>query len=191
MVKTDETLIIEYYSGNTEAFEEIFQRYKKRILNFSLRLLNNLADAEDVVGELFFILMKKKNSYSPKGKFSTWLYTIAYNRCIDKIRRRRKLVFPWYRKKENDAYEEIEIADTAPLASENVEKKETAELVKKAIDTLPQKYKEVIIMREYQDLHYDEIAKILGWSASKVKVMIFRARKMLKKELLPILKEVA
>ena len=59
MVKTDEKLIMEYYSGDTDALEEIFQRYKKRVLNFALRLLNNLADAEDVVGELFFVIMSK------------------------------------------------------------------------------------------------------------------------------------
>ena len=73
----DEELMIQYSTGNTEALEEIFQRYKKAMFNYAFRMLSHRADAEDVVGEVFYILTREKDRYRPKGKFSTWLYTIA------------------------------------------------------------------------------------------------------------------
>ena len=111
MAKTDEELMFEFKSGNIEALDEIFQRYKKRFLNFALRLLTNLADAEDAVSETFFIINSKKTSYEPKARFSTWAYTVLRNLCIDRIRSRGRLTFMWFAKKETGGYEEIKIAE--------------------------------------------------------------------------------
>ncbi|MFC1643787.1 RNA polymerase sigma factor [Candidatus Omnitrophota bacterium] len=190
MVKTDEELMMECRAESKEALEELFQRYKKRILNFALRFLNNLADAEDIVSEVFYVITSKKGNYAPSAKFSTWIHTVAYHRCIDRIRSKKKFATNWFRKTEDDKYKEIEFVDTKPLADETVHKKETEEIVKRAVGKLPLKYKEVIILREYQDLQYEEIAKVLGCSKNKVKILLFRAREKLGKELSHISGEV-
>lgn len=190
MIKADEDLMMEYASGSQEALEEIFQRYKKRILNFALRLLGNLADSEDVVSEVFFIVTSKKSSYAPTAKFSTWIHTIAYRRSIDRIRARKKTVFSWFQKQDSDAMNELEFMDPGPLADEQASKKETEALVKDAVERLPLKYKEVVVLREYQQLSYEEIAKVLGCSKNKVKTLLFRARERLKKKLPSLLQEV-
>ena len=84
MARHDEELIIEYQQGSEEAFEMLFQRYKKPILNFALRILGNRADAEDITADVFLIRFTKKNLYKPDAKFSTWLFTVARNACITK-----------------------------------------------------------------------------------------------------------
>ena len=96
-MKRDEELMFEYKVGHTQALEDIFQRYKVRILNFAFRILGNRADAEDVVGEVFYILTDKKENFRQESKFSTWLYAIARNACIDRIRRRKRIVFMWFK----------------------------------------------------------------------------------------------
>ncbi len=187
MIK-DEELMLAYQSGNSEALEEIFLRYKARILNFALRILSNLADAEDVVGETFFILTRKKSSYEPKAKFSTWIYTISHNLCIDRIRRRKKTTFLWFLRGKGETEEEIIMPDLKPLQDTHLEKGETRDRVRASIGKLSLKYKEAIILREYQNLSYQEISGVLGCSLSEVKMRIFRAREKLRKELLPFVK---
>jgi len=188
MIKRDEDLMIEYKSGNMDALEEIFQRYKKRLLNYALRLLSNLADAEDAVGEVFFSITAHKH-YEPKAKFSTWIYTIAHNVCIDRMRKRKKFVFLWTKRSPGSDYEHVDLPDPKPRQDDELERKDREHFVKMAVNRLPAHYKEVLILREYQDLSYDDISKVLNCSIDKVKVLIFRARERLRKEMLPLIKE--
>ncbi len=183
--------MVDYQAGNIEVLEEIFQRYKVKMFNYSLRLLGNRADAEDVVGQAFYILTSKKDAYKPQARFSTWFYTIAHNLCIDRLRKRKRVVFMWFKKNcESNELEQWDIPDPKDLANSEFEKNDLAGLVKKAIWKLPLGQKEAVILREYQGLSYEEIGKILECSRSKVKILIFRARQRLKKQLLPVLAEV-
>lgn len=176
--------------GDKGAMEEIFQRYKKPILNYSLRLLKNLADAEDTAAETFCIITAKKDYYKPGAKFSTWIFAIAHNICIDKIRKRKKTVFMWFkRKNEENGYEMLDIPDSRPTSNERLEEEDAASLVKGAIETLNLELKEAIILREYHNLSYEEISQVMHCSLSKVKILIFRAREKLKTELVPFIKE--
>src|SRR3989344_3868458 len=111
MGKTDEELIMEYQSGNIAALEEIFQRYKKAVFNFSLRILGNRADAEDVVGEVFLALSSHRYARREKTKFSTWLFTVAHNCSISRIRKKSRFQDLWFRNKENEEAEEWDIPD--------------------------------------------------------------------------------
>jgi len=190
MTKPDEELMTDYRMGNIDALEELFQRYKKRLLNYALRLLGNLADAEDVVGEAFYAVTAQKDKYEVRAKFSTWLYTIAHNSCVDRIRKRRKIVFLWFKKEAEDSeYEELEIPDTKYSPDAEAQDNERAAIVKKAIEKLPYEYREAVILREYQQLNYEEIAGILNCSLAKVKVLIFRGREKLRKELMLVMGE--
>lgn len=182
---------MEYKSGDISALEELFQRYKIRIFNFALRLIGNVADAEDVAGEVFCTLAAKKDLYSPDGKFSTWIYTIAHHAGINKLRYKKRIWFNWMKKDpESDEYQQWDIPDPRENVAEGLESKDTAMQVKKAICRLPHEQKEVLILREYQQLSYYEISQAIGCSLEKVKVVLFRARERLKAELQPLLKEV-
>ncbi|MFH1360779.1 MAG: sigma-70 family RNA polymerase sigma factor [Candidatus Omnitrophota bacterium] len=189
MRPTDEELILDYQAGNVSALEEVFHRYKKPVLNFSLRILANRADAEDVVGDVFVALSSQKYTQRPGIKFSTWLFKIARNCSISKIRKRKKLTFMWFKDKKTDQDCAWDIPDNEDSSSEVLIKKEKADYVQQAIQTLPIQQKEAIILREYHALSYDQIAEIMECSLDNVKILIFRAREQLKKKLRSLIKE--
>ena len=167
----------------------IFMRYKNPILNFCLRILGNRPDAEDVTGEVFLALFSKQYTFKPEAKFSTWLYTIARNNCIDRIRKKRNLVSLWFQSKRDDGWEALEIMDSNDLSAEALEKKEMARRVRLAIQALPLEQKEAIVLREYQALSYEQIAQVLDCSLEKAKILIFRAREQLRNHLSSYIKE--
>ena len=189
MGKRDEELIIEVQSGSAAAMEELFQRYKRSIFNYALKILSNRADAEDVVSEVFIILFSRQYSYSPTAKFSTWLYTVAHNVSISRIRKRRRWLSVWFKKEDGEDFSAWEIPDTRTLPAEDLEQKETAWYVKKAIAKLPSQQREVLVLREYQGLSYEEIARVLNISLAQVKILIFRGRERLREELRSFMKE--
>ena len=167
----------------------IFMRYKNPILNFCLRVLGNRADAEDVTGEVFLALFSKQYTFKPEAKFSTWLYTIARNNCIDRIRKKRNIVSMWFQSKKDNAWEAMEITDSSELSAESLEKKEMASRVRVAIQSLPLEQKEAIVLREYQSLSYEQIAQVLNCSLEKTKILIFRAREQLRNHLSSYIRE--
>lgn len=183
--------MMEYKAGNIDALEEIFQRYKKPILNYAFKLLSSFADAEDCVGEVFYILTSRKDKYEPqRAKFSTWLYTVVHNVCIDRIRSRKRIFFFWQKKdKSGNSYEELDIPDTRFMPDCAAQENDVAGYVKKAIDKLPLQLKEAIVLRQYHNLSYVDISAVLNCSLSKVKILIFRAKETLRKELLPYMEE--
>jgi RNA polymerase sigma-70 factor (ECF subfamily) len=190
MEQRDEEIMMEYQvTGEPEAVKAIFFRYKTRILNFCLRMLGNRADAEDVTGDVFLTLFSRKYAYDPKAKFSTWLYTVARNGCISRIRKRKNLVSVWFSSRGSDTYDQWEMEDTRDLAAEQLAKREAASRVKRAIRQLPYEQREAIILREYHRLHYDEISQILNCSLGKVKILIFRGRENLREELKSFIEE--
>ena len=190
MEKRDEDIMMEYRSGGEpESIKIIFIRYKARILNFCLRMLGNRADAEDVTGDVFLTLFSGKYAYDPEAKFSTWLFTVARNNCISRIRKRRNLVSIWFSSKGSDEYEQWDVEDHEDQAAEQLSKREAASRVRRAIRLLPDEQREAIILREYQRLSYDEIRQILDCSKEKVKILIFRGREGLREELKSFIEE--
>ena len=186
---TDEELMHEYAQGDAQALGLIFERYKTAILNFCLRILRNRADAEDITAEVFMVLCSNKYKSQTNAKFSTWLYTIARNACISKIRQKKKMFSMWVKNNSEGGYEEMDLVDNKILPREEVEQKEKAAIIQKALTKLPLIQKEAIVLREYQGLNYDEIAKVLDCSLSKVKILIFRAREQLRQELPSLIQE--
>lgn len=189
--KTDETLIFEYQNGAAEALEALFERYKKPVFNFALRILGNRADAEDATSEVMTVLFVKKTSYTstPGVKFSTWLFTVARNTCISRIRKRKKMISLWFTKNDSGEYEEWDLADPRPQASEELARQEMARKVKKVITELPLDQKEALVLREYHGLSYQEISAVLQCSTDNVKVLIFRARESLRARLASFIME--
>ncbi len=189
MDQRDEDIILEFQNGDDHAIEVIFEKYKNRILNFCLRILGNRADAEDVTADVFIKLFEKKYSFDPKAKFSTWLFTVARNRCIDKTRQRKKRASMWFSSKSSDGYNQWEVEDTGENSSQQLLNKEAKIEVKKAINNLPYEQKEALVLREYHKMNYQEISEILNCSLEKTKILIFRARENLRGELASFIKE--
>ena len=182
--------MMEYRSGGEpESIKIIFLRYKARILNFCLRMLGNRADAEDVTGDVFLTLFSGKYACDPGAKFSTWLYTVARNNCITRIRKRKNLVSIWFSSKASHEYEQWDVEDHEDQAAEQLSKREAASRVQRAIRLLPDEQREAIILREYHRLSYDEIKQVLDCSKEKVKILIFRGREGLREELKSFIEE--
>lgn len=190
MEKSDEDLMLEHQQDIKGAIDVIFLRYQKPILNFSLRLLGNRADAEDVAAEVFLGIVSGKSAYVPKpeAKFSTWLYTLARNSCFSKIRRRKNRLSLFSKVSASGEEEQWEIPDTKTPADE-LHKKEVAHQIKKAVQDLPLTQREAFILREYHGFSYEEIVQATGQSLANVKVLIFRAREELRKSLSYLLRE--
>ncbi|MCB9771800.1 MAG: RNA polymerase sigma factor [Candidatus Omnitrophica bacterium] len=165
------------------ALEGIFTRYKKPVFNFALRFLANRAEAEDVASDVFFAVMSGKYHYTPKAKFSTWLFTVTRNACISRIRNSKKFFSLWFKSEEGDD-QQMQLPDhnTLPAPDELI-KKEQSVFIERALAHLPLGQREAIILKEFQDMSYEEIAKVLNCSLSNVKILIFRGRENLRREI--------
>jgi len=183
----DEELIRRYYAADQEALKVIFQRHKEGLFNFALRFSGNRADAEDAVSHTFMMVCEKRYTIKPGASFKTWAYAVARNSCLSKMRTGAKF-FPLWSSKNDSGHEgPIDVIDPQGIARDQLDQKEIAVLLQKAINKLGPQQKEALLLREYQGFSYEEIAQVLQCSLEKVKVLIFRARSYLKEALPPVL----
>jgi len=177
---TDEELIARFQKGDERAYIELVHRYKDRLVNFVFRYLNSHELSEDVVQDTFMKLYTSADMYREIAKFSTWIFTIAANLAKSELRRqKRRRVISIHSMGIDDKEYEI------PSESYSPEKDSTSSYGEKqiqlAIDTLPDQFKTVILLREVQQLSYEEISKILNISIGTVKSRINRGRQRLQK----------
>ena len=190
MERTDEEIMIDYQAGDQDAMQTIFHRHKMPLLNFCLRILGNRADAEEIAGDVFLTLVTHKDTFKSQAKFSTWIYTIARNKCISHLRRRKfTWAFPSLSSPEESESPAIQIPSSDDLPHEALVRQETATHVRNAIDRLPYEQREAIVLKEYHDFSYEEISTILSCSLEKVKILIFRAKERLRIDLTSFLQE--
>ncbi|MCL5019352.1 MAG: sigma-70 family RNA polymerase sigma factor [Patescibacteria group bacterium] len=179
---SDEDLITRFQRGDMYAFDLIVKRYKDQLLNFAYRFLGDMEDSEDIVQETFLRVFRKKKAYKNIAKFSTWIYTITGNLAKTELRRRkRKKLFSI----SGIGYEEkdFEIPDIKHGPDEEAESVVKDEIIQKAIDSLSSKFKEVIILRDIQELSYEEISKIAKIPLGTVKSRVNRGRLKLQEKL--------
>lgn len=162
--------------GDAVAFEILVERYKKLIYTTAYRMMGNKEEAEDVSQEAFIRIYGSLGRYNPEFKFSTWAMKITTNLCLDQLRKRKNVALPM------DELPEITDGDKTP--EENYVSNETGREVQAAIDRLPIKYKEFLILFHVQNLSYQEIMDITGESLTIVKNRLYRARQMLKEIIL-------
>jgi RNA polymerase sigma-70 factor, ECF subfamily len=183
----DEELMLAYQNGEGAAMDEILRRYKNPVYHFILRLCANSSEAEDCAQEVFLRVHQAKDAYRPCGKFSTWLFSIAHNLAVSRLRRLKWWAL-WPRQNaQTDELVEFQSPDPSPkdVAAGN----ELSALVQAGIQSLPFLQKEALILREYENLNYEEIGKILKKPLGSVKTLIYRARENLKVKLLPEMEE--
>jgi RNA polymerase sigma-70 factor (ECF subfamily) len=185
-ILSDEELIAQFQNGDLYAFDIIVQRYKDQLLNFAYRFLGNYEEAEDVVQETFLRLYRNRHAYRQIAKFSTWLYTITSNLSKTELRKRkrRKLVSIsdlGYDEKE------YELEDSHADTERDVDSVLKEEIIQKAIEELPPRFRQVVILRDIKGLSYEEVGKILKIPLGTVKSRVNRARLKLQSKLQTIM----
>ncbi|MED1203885.1 RNA polymerase sigma factor SigW [Heyndrickxia acidicola] len=170
--------------GDQNAFGEIVEIYKDKVFQICFRMLGNRHEAEDIAQEAFLRAYVNISSFNQDRNFSTWLYRIATNLCIDRIRKKKP---DYYLDAEVpgteglDMYSQIAASGISPESE--VEGMELQEIVQKEISALPEKYRSVIILKYLEDLSLNEISEILDMPLGTVKTRIHRGREALRKQL--------
>ena len=184
---TDEELIARFQAGTETAFIELVDRYKNRLLNFVYRFVGDRDEAEDIVQDTFLKVYKNRHAYREVAKFSTWIYTIAGNLARSELRKRRR--HKTYTMSQIGLEDrEFDPPDTDIGPETQVTGRFEELEIQRAIRQLPDQFRTIIILRDIQELSYEEISKILDIPMGTVKSRVNRARLKMQ-ELLKHLKE--
>lgn len=184
--KREQILIKKAKRGDLQAFEELIIDYEQLVYNVIYRMMGNVEDTYDLSQETLIKVYKNIRQFDGKSKFSTWLYRIATNTCLDELRRRKgKDTFSIDQTIES---EDGEIAPQHIDKKENVEEKildkEKTQIIQAALDEMNESHRAILVMRDIKNLSYEEISQILDISLGTVKSRISRARQALKKILM-------
>ncbi len=168
-------------NGDQKAYAELMSRYKDSIYFMLLKMVNNRDDADDLTIEAFGKAFKNIRQYTPDYAFSTWLFKIATNNCIDFIRKRRKQTFSIDKGIETDDGGElnIDIKSSQPDPEENMMKKQKVMMMRDVVERLKPRYRKLVELRYFQERSYEEIAEELSLPLGTVKAQLFRAREFL------------
>ncbi len=181
----DEELVISSRNGDIDAFEELVNRYERKIYTIAYRLIGNPDDASDLTQEAFLKAFQGLKNFRGDSSFQTWMSRIVTNVCRDELRRR--YCKPVEHLEETIILEEGEVtrqvASQDPGPEELYEKKELQELIQEMINTLTPEFRMALILRDIQGYSYEEISEQLNCSIGTVKSRINRARNYLKKKL--------
>lgn len=176
----DAELMVLVRKGGNAAFEKLLNKYERPILNYIHRFTGNKTKAEDITQEVFLRVYKSKDTYKPAAKFSTWLYSIATNLCIDYKRKLSRDALANHDVLIDNKNERAILENTL---EKTVEVDQIEQIVKMAILSLPEKERAALTLQFYDNKSYKEISDILNMSISSIESMLFRARQRLKKSL--------
>jgi RNA polymerase sigma-70 factor (ECF subfamily) len=187
----DAELMLRFNRGETAAFRELVERYKQPVINVACRMLHDLSEAEDLAQNVFVQVFKSAHRYHPSAKFSTWLFTIVRNLCLNEIRRRSRHPADSLesRNEEGDEASARQIEDVKTMGpSQMALQTELESRIQEALDDLPENQRMALLLCRQGELSYEEIAKILGCSLSATKSLIHRGRETLKERIKPYLR---
>ncbi len=173
--------------GDSRAFAELVNLYADKLYQLAFRLTGNRQEAEDVVQETFLRVYKHLDRYDETLKFSTWIYRIASNLCIDRLRKRRNV---YSLDAQSGEHEDLDGYSMLPGDERTPESEvllsETQQMVHRAIESLPLKYRTVVVLRYLQDLSLQEIAEVLDVPVTTVKTRVHRAREYMRRKIAPL-----
>lgn len=181
--KYDLRLVDQAINGDQKAYAELLERYRDAIYFMLLKMVNNKSDAEDLTIEAFGKAFKSINQYTPNFAFSTWLFKIATNNCIDFIRKRRANIISI-----DQPTEDVDGVSSIPATNlqsgsldpeENLIKIQNIQLVKEVVSKLKPRYRKLIELRYFKEYSYEEISDELELPLGTVKAQLFRARELL------------
>jgi RNA polymerase sigma-70 factor (ECF subfamily) len=178
--QADHELMKRIQDGDMVAFNKMVDKYKNRLMNVIMRMIGSTEESEDIVQETFVRVYQHRESFDFRHCFSTWIYTIALNLARNELRKRKRFkFFDIFDMQGNEAEiaVEMELPSNLPKA------------IEAALKTLPEKYKMAFVLRDIQELPYDEVAKIMNIPLGTVKSRVNRARSMLREKLRPRMEE--
>jgi RNA polymerase sigma-70 factor, ECF subfamily len=187
----DAALMLRVKQGDMGAFAELVDKYKQPVMNVACRMLRDPTEAEDLAQNVFVQVYKSARRYQVASKFSTWLFTIARNLCLNEIRRRMRhqassLDAP-HPDQEDQPLCQLEDVKTSP-PPDRLLQRELDQKIQEALGQLPEHQRLAIALCRQEDLSYEDIAKVLGCSVSATKSLIHRGRETLKQKLKPYLR---
>jgi RNA polymerase sigma-70 factor, ECF subfamily len=162
--------------GDKAAFGKLIEAYQTPVFNLAYRTLGNAGEAEEAAQEAFIRAYTRLETYNPEHKFSTWMLSITSNYCIDLIRKRRAQLLSL---DEPLPSHPSLMSEKSQGPEAQAQHSEQEELVQTLLDTLPDDYRQTVVLRYWYDLSYEEIAAIMDTTVSAIKSRLFRARKML------------
>ena len=183
--KTDEQLVDAFKNGDEKAFEIIIYRYKHRLTRLAWSVVHNEDDAMDIVQESFIKVYRKLHSFQGTSKLYTWLYRIVMNHSIDYVRKRPSAVIVPV----DEMMHEPASKDKSMRPDINLLNKELNKKIFEAVDKLPEKQKKAVILREVEDLSYNEIAEIMSCTVGTVMSRLYYAREKLREILKPYVED--
>jgi RNA polymerase sigma-70 factor, ECF subfamily len=186
---SDEALMLRYQQGEVRAFEVLLTRHRKPVFNFILRFVGDAAQAEDLLQDAFLRVIKGADTYQRQAKFTTWLYTIARNLCVDasrraKHRRAASLDAPLDASGEGNGGTLLDVVgDKGPATDRQVISKELGGRLWAAVEKLSEEQREVFLLREFHDMPFKEIADVVGCPENTVKSRMRYALEKLRADL--------
>jgi len=187
----DALLMLRVKRGDRAAFVELVEKYKQPVMNLVYRTLHDATEAEDLAQIVFLQVYKSAKRYESRAKFSTWLFTIARNLCLNEFRRRSRhpadSLEEAHAEHEDQPRQQFEDQSNV-LPPEQLLHGELAQKIEEALAGLPENQRTAILLCRQEELSYEEIAEILGCSLSATKSLIHRGRETLKEKLKPYLK---
>ncbi|MDI3522967.1 MAG: polymerase sigma-70 factor, subfamily [Bacillota bacterium] len=178
----DEVLVSACRRGDQDAFATLVERYQGKIYNLAYRLLGNADDAGEMAQEVFCRAYVKLGEFRGEASFSTWLYRIAHNICYDELRRRRRRPVASL-EAETESRTRLEVPAPQPGPAELCARQAVRERLQQLIATLPPDQRTALVLRDIQDLSYEEMAQVLQCSLGTIKSRLNRARRTLRDKL--------
>ncbi len=186
MQPNDEELVASVLRGEQERFGDLVERYQGRLVNYLLRLLGDAEDAHDLAQEVFLKIYLALDRFDAQYRFSTWLFRVAQNAAIDQIRKRRLKLVSLHRPEDDHEGEgggDWDLPSTSPTPYQESRNLERGGAIQAAIASLPPEYRELIELRHFAELSYEDIAQLKEMPLGTVKNKLFRGRQMLKEQL--------
>ncbi len=179
----DRALVARILGGDRDRFTELVRRYEKRVVNYVYRITHRYEEAHDLAQDIFVKVYLALDRYDSKYQFSTWLFRIAQNAAIDVLRKKTISEVPLARPSEDEPQKEREFADPGVSPYRALKNKQLSAAIEKAVGNLPPDYRELIQLRHFAELSYEEIATMKKLPLGTVKNKLFRARNLLKEQL--------
>lgn len=190
-VKSDIDLMLAVQRGDEEAFSELVGRHRNKVVNLAYRYLGNRTDAEDLAQEIFWKVYRARARWEPQAKFTTWLYRIAANSCLNEVRNRKNRpthgAASLYEAGGDEAAAARVSDDSNPAPEEAVERDELRAQVRAAVDDLPERQRLAILLNKFHGLGYEELAATMEMTVPGVKSLLVRARENVRRRIEPYL----
>ncbi len=180
MRKEDSELIRRCLKGDEKSFEKLLNKYRGPVFSICLRMVKNRDDAEDIAQDVFIRVFNMLDRYNPSFPFSSWLFRITSNLCIDFLRKTKRTIYSIDQPVEGRDGQMSRQFESDTIGPERkLELKEKMQYLEESISALPEKYRIIVILRHQEHLTYEQISEMLGIPLGTVKARIHRARKMI------------